>query len=353
MDRVLVEIGRGHRIAFNILNIGRFKLGAGAFGAARECLRVAVEYARDRKQIGRAIIEFGIVQRKIADMATRLYATEAVAYRTAGLLDRANPDIPDDATVRRARLVDVIEDHSVECSIVKLFGTECLDEVADESLQILRGYGFLKDCAVERHYRDSRIDFIFEGTNEISRLIIPATLFKRASRGTLPYFDYVAAVRERLDALSPVASSGAEPLGVDIAAVENAKPVVAWAAELLVKRNLQDLANRRQHLEIPANLSTDLFAAESVVCRTRKLLKRETSQRAANELDLTRIFVASANERIGDGARRLAANELEGEPLRQAFGEILHLTAFLPIATIDAKTRITIHIAEGKLRFLD
>ncbi len=351
-DRLLGEIGRGHKIAFNILNVGRFKLGAGALGAARQCLRTAVQYARERKQFGRPIIGFGMVQRKIADMAARLYATEAVGYRTAGLLDAAVAAIPREARDRDVRLREVLEEYTVECSIVKVFGTECLDLVADESLQILGGYGFLKDYSVERHYRDSRINRIFEGTNEINRLIIPATILKRAARGRIPYFEFAAAVREEVAASDKRPVLGEEPLAADVAVVEQAKKVVVWSADLLVQRHLESLADRQQHLEILANMVIDLFAAESVVARTRRLLAAEGAANASIELDLTRIFVASANERIGDGARRLAANELRGDELRQAFQQIEGLAVFLPIATIDAKTRIAERIAGGNLRFL-
>jgi alkylation response protein AidB-like acyl-CoA dehydrogenase len=199
-DRLLGEVGRGHKIAFNILNVGRFKLGGGALGAARDCLRLAVEYGSGRQQFGRPIVEFGMVQRKLADMGTRLYVAEAIAYRTAGLLDAAIAELPALGTDRDAGLRAVLEEYTVECSIVKVFGTECLDFVADESLQILGGYGFLKDYPVERHYRDSRINRIFEGTNEINRLIIPATVLKRAAQGKLPYFEWVERVKREVEA---------------------------------------------------------------------------------------------------------------------------------------------------------
>ena len=350
-DRLLGEIGRGHKIAFNILNIGRFKLGSGALGAARECLLQAVDYARSRQQFSRPIIEFGMVQRKVADMATRIYATEAVGYRTAGLLDDATAEVPVDAPDRDQQLVGVIEEYTVECSVVKVFGTECLDQVADESLQILGGYGFLKDYPIERHYRDARINRIFEGTNEINRVIIPATILKRAGQGKLPYFGFFEQVREEVAAGATRPPPGEEPLGPDIAAVEQARKITAWSADLLVQRNLKDLASRQQHLEILSNMVIDLFAAESVVARTRKLVTAEGEQAAENELDITRIFVASANERIADGARRLAANELHRDELRTAFGTIEGLAIFLPIATIDAKTRIAERIEAGNLRF--
>jgi hypothetical protein len=351
-DRLLGELGRGHKIAFNILNVGRFKLGAGALGAARECLRFAVDYGRERKQFGKPIVEFGMVQRKIADMATRLYAADSMAYRTAGLLDAAVSEVPATGPEHDAGLLRVLEEYTVECSVLKVFGTECLDFIADESLQIFGGYGFLRDYPIERHYRDSRVNRIFEGTNEVNRLIIPATLLKRAGKGQVAYFPYVAAVQEEVASGAAAPAPGAEPLAVDTLAVEQAKKIVAWAAHLLVSRNLKDLAERQQHLEILANLVIDIFAADSVVARTRKLLRARGAAGVANHLDMTRVFVASANERIADGARRLAANELVGAELDAAMATIDRLAVRIPIATIAAKTRIAERIVAGDVEAL-
>jgi alkylation response protein AidB-like acyl-CoA dehydrogenase len=351
-DRLLGEVGRGHKIAFNILNVGRFKLGAGALGAARECLRFAVDYGRERKQFGKPIVEFGMVQRKIADMATRLYVSDSMAYRTAGLLDAAVSEVPATGPAHDAGLLRVLEEYTVECSILKVFGTECLDFIADESLQMLGGYGFLRDYPIERHYRDSRVNRIFEGTNEVNRLIIPATLLKRAGKGQVAYFPYVEAVQKEVASGVAVPAPGAEPLAADTLAVDQAKKIVAWAVQLLVSRNLKDLAERQQHLEILANLVIDTFAADSVVARTRKLLRARGVAGVANHLDMTRVFVSSANERIADGARRLAANELTGAELDAAMATIDRLAVRIPIATIAAKTRIAERIVAGDVEAL-
>jgi alkylation response protein AidB-like acyl-CoA dehydrogenase len=349
-DRLLGEVGRGHKIAFNILNVGRFKLGGGALGAARECLRFAVDYGRGRKQFGKPIVEFGMVQRKIADMATRLYVADSMAYRTAGLLDAAVSEVPASGPEHDAGLQRVLEEYTVECSALKVFGTECLDFVADEALQILGGYGFLRDYPIERHYRDSRINRIFEGTNEVNRLIIPATLLKRAGKGQVPYFAFVESVRKEIAAGVEPPRAGDAPIDPDVLVVEQAKKIVAWAAHLLVSRNLKDLAERQQHLELLANMAIDVFAAESAVARTRKLLRRRhDAARVANHLDMTRVFVASANERIADAARRLAANELTGGELASALAVLDRLQVPLPIATIAAKTRIAERIVAGDL----
>ncbi len=340
VDAVLGEVGQGHKIAFNILNIGRFKLGAGSVGAAKECLQVALEYARDRKQFGRPIASFGMIQRKLADMATRIYVADSMSYRTAGLMDAAADAIDPGAPDAVKRLVkESIEEYTIEASILKVFGTDTLDAVADESLQVLGGYGFTAEYPVERHYRDSRINRIFEGTNEINRLIIPATLVKRIGQGGIPYFDFLKQVeREIADrAAWPPAVTG--PLEREHRAAEVAKRVVAYTTRVLVEKDLASLKEKQQHLEILANMIIDVYAIDSVVNRTRLLSGHGSSDDDALRLAMTNVFVASANERVIDGARRLLANEFEGEEL----GKHLRLEAIIPripIRTIAVKTRL-------------
>jgi alkylation response protein AidB-like acyl-CoA dehydrogenase len=340
-DHVLGEIGRGHKIAFNILNIGRFKLGAGAGGAAKDCLRIALAYARDRHQHGRSIASFGMIQRKLADMATRIYVADSMSYRTAGLMDDAAAAIDHYAPVAGRRLVEeAVEEYTIEASILKVFGTETLDFVADESLQILGGYGFTADYPVERHYRDSRINRIFEGTNEINRLIIPATLVKRIGRGHLPYPDFLQQVEREIASHGawPPAADG--PLRREIRAAEVAKRVIAYTARLLIERSLDSLKDKQQHLEILANMIIDAYAMDSVVNRTRLLIGHGMKEDDDLRLAMTNVFVSSANERVIDGARRILVNEFEGDELRQHLA-LEAIVPHMPIRTIAVKTRIS------------
>jgi alkylation response protein AidB-like acyl-CoA dehydrogenase len=348
-DRVLGKVGQGHKIAFNILNVGRFKLGAGAVGAAKECLQVALDYARGRRQFGAPLTSFGMIQRKLADMATRIYVADSMSYRTAGLMDAAAEAIPADASDASERLIrESIEEYTIEASILKVFGTETLDFVADEALQVLGGYGFTAEYPVERHYRDSRINRIFEGTNEINRLIIPATVVKRIGQGRLPFADFLQQVdREIADrAAWPPAVPG--PLGRDIRAAEVAKRVVAYTARVLIERDLASLKDKQQHLEILSNMIIDVYAMDSVVNRTRLLTGHGPAEDTALRTDMTRVFVASANERVIDGARRLLVNELEGEELRKHL-RLEEIVPRLPIRTIAVKTRIAEALASRGL----
>ncbi len=349
---LLGEIGRGHKIAFNILNVGRFKLGCGAIGAARECLDVAIRYASERKQFGRPIATFGAIQQKLADMATRIFVTDAMSYRTAGLMDDATAALDPSAPDYAQQVVGVLEEYTIECSIIKVFGTEALDLVADESLQTLGGYGFIAEYPVERHYRDSRINRIFEGTNEINRLIIPATLLKRAGNGGLPYFDFLQTVqREIADPTTrPVPTSG--PLALETQAVEMAKRVVAYTVQVMLQRDLASLQEKQQHLLILADMIIDVYAMESVTARVQEQLDLHPGVDASAELEMTYVFVASANQRVAGLAARLLANESEGEELARHLETLRAFTPFIPIRTIDAKTRIAERLVkDGGWRF--
>src|SRR5213594_280134 len=336
-DKVLGQVGQGHKIAFNILNIGRFKLGAGSVGAAKDCLDVALAYAKDRRQFGRPIASFGMIQRKLADMATRIYVADSMSYRTAGLMDAAAAAIPDDQP--RRLIEEAVEEYTIEASILKVFGTETLDFVADESLQTLGGYGFMADYPVERHYRDSRINRIFEGTNEINRLIIPATVVKRIGRGRLAYQDFLQQVEREIadQAAWPAPPTG--PIAREIRAADVAKRVVAYTARVLIERELASLKDRQQHLEILSNMIIDLYAMDSVVGRTQRLLGHGSNEDGDLRIAMTNVFTSSANERVIDGARRLLVNELEGEELRKHLA-LEAIVPHMPIRTIAVKTRI-------------
>src|SRR6266516_3405964 len=339
-DKVLGQVGQGHKIAFNILNIGRFKLGAGSVGAAKDCLAVALQYAKESEQFRRPIASFGMIQRKLADMATRIYVADSMSYRTAGLMDAASERLDPAAADYTERLVrESVEEYTIEASILKVFGTETLDFVADESLQILGGYGFTAEYPVERHYRDSRINRIFEGTNETNRLIIPATLVKRIGQGRLSYADFFQQVdREIADRASwPPAVKGR--LERELRAAEVAKRVIAYTARVLIERDLASRKDKQQHLEILANMIIDCYAMESVVNRTRLLLGHGTPEDDELRLAMTNVFVSSANERVIDGARRLLVNELEGEELRKHLA-LEAIVPHMPIRTIAVKTRI-------------
>ena len=346
---VLGEVGRGHKIAFNILNIGRLKLGCGAVGVAKECLTAAVRYAAERKQFGQSIASYGMIQRKIADMAVRIYVADSMGYRTAGLMDDAIARLDHTAPDYDRRVIEeAIEEFTVEDSIIKVFGTETLDMVSDEALQVFGGYGFTAEYPVERHYRDSRINRIFEGTNEINRLIVPATLIKRAMHGKLPLLDFMTQVGEELRDETKRPRPGSGPLAPEAHATEMSKRLVAYTAKLLIERELSSLKTKQQYLEILSNMLIDVYAMDSTVARSLKLIRVKGESAVGPQMDMTRIFAASAHERVADGARRLVANEVPAEELHQRFSEINALSAFLPIRTIRLKTQVAEYVVAAR-----
>ena len=345
-SNMLGELGKGHKIAFNILNIGRFKLGAGALGGARESLELAVRYARERTQFQTPIASFGAIQRKIAEMAVRIYVTSALGYRTAGLMDDQITRIDAAAPDYDAQVVKVLEEYTIEQSIVKVFGTETLDFVVDEALQMLGGYGFTADYPLERHYRDSRICRIFEGTNEINRLLIPAVLMKRVILQGLPLFDFMKDVEADLAAGIEAAETGA-PLEREIAVVERAKKLVAYTTMLLLQREPAEIGRKQQHLERFADMIIDLYAMESAVGRAWKVQQSRGAEASAFDRDVVGIFVADAMERLGNNARILFGNDAPKEDLERHLTTIGRLAAYSPIGVLDARTRIAVRVTDA------
>jgi hypothetical protein len=290
-----------------------------------------------------------MIQRKLADMATRIYVADSMSYRTAGLMDAAADALDESASDYAERLIrESIEEYTIEASALKVFGTETLDFVADEALQVLGGYGFTAEYPVERHYRDSRINRIFEGTNEINRLIIPATVLKRVGQGALPFMEFLTEVDREIAEGASWASAKAGALEREYRAAQVSKRIVAYITRVLVEKDLASLKDKQQHLEILSNMIIDVFAMDSVVARTQLLKGHGSESDDRLRLMMTNIFVASANERILDGARRLLANEFEGEELRRHL-QLEALIPRIPIRTIAAKTRLAEALVEQGL----
>ncbi len=345
-ENLLGDLGKGHKIAFNILNIGRLKLGAGALGAARECLEFAVRYASDRQQFQTPLTDFGAIQRKIADMAVRIFVADSLSYRTAGLIDGLIERLDRDDPAFDAKVIEAIEEYTIEQSIVKVFGTETLDFVVDEALQMMGGYGFVADYPLERQYRDSRINRIFEGTNEINRLLIPATVMKRAMTQGLPMLDFMQEVESDLTSGNghPAPADGSRPLAREIHAVDEAKRLVAYTTRLLLQREPAEIGRKQQHLETFADMIIDLYAMESAVARTAKLIRRHGEEKVKLERDLIAVFLADATDRLCASARRLFGNDTDGRELERHLANVAKLTPFLPLRVLDARARIAEHV---------
>lgn len=308
-ENVLGDIGKGHKIAFNILNHGRLKLGVGSNGSSRHILGVAVSYAKSRKAFGQPISNFGLIKEKIGEMASRVYVTEAMGYRACGLIDDVHHKLDKNAADYDQKRFMALEEFSIEASILKVFGSEVNGFVADQAVQIHGGYGYSEEYSVERTYRDSRINRIFEGTNEVNRMLIPGTLLKRALTGKLPLMDHLGQVQADVEAgNSPKLGEG--PFALELQLIECAKRATMFAMQLAAMRYMQDIEKEQEVLAALADLCIDVYGMDSAVQRARQMheAKHEGAAFAANA---SRLFVVQAARRALDGARQVVVETIE------------------------------------------
>jgi alkylation response protein AidB-like acyl-CoA dehydrogenase len=318
---VLGEIGKGHKVAFNVLNYGRFKLAAMCSGGARVVIGEATQYAKSRQQFGRPIASFGAIRHKLAEMAIRELAVESMLYRTAGLLDKEVGGSTEPAVMLAA-----LEELAIEASILKVAGSEMLDYVLDENVQIHGGNGFVRDYPAERHYRDARVNRIFEGTNEINRLLIPGALARRAARGTLPLVAAALRLQEELLALPATDASGSEPLEAERRTTSGMKKVGLMVLGTAMQKFGEKLAEEQEILSGAADILIDIFAAESVTARAAGM--SEPGRAAA------RVFVNDAGLRVEVAARTALAAMLEGDELRTRHAALRRFLKVQPLNTV-------------------
>lgn len=344
-DRLLGRAGKGHKIAFGILNIGRLKLGVGAVGGSKYALRLAVQYAKDRKQFGKSISEFGLIRQKLAKIATGIYATESMGYRTTGIIDAF---IAQGSTDKDRRTQQALEEYAIESSILKVFGTEQLNYTIDEALQIFGGYGFTEHFPIERLARDARINRIFEGTNEVNRLLIPGTLLKRAVMGRLPLMDFVQQVTAELanPDLIPVGVDGSV-LGREKRSNELAKRIVTYVANLAIQKHMSELEERQDILGALADMLIDVYLMDSVVQRTAQNVPTYGREKTAIQREMTSLLVADAYDRVVQGALRLAAGIAAEDELQVIASNIARLTVVRPLNTFAATEKIAAAVLEA------
>ena len=350
-DAVLGEIGKGHKVAFNVLNFGRFKLGAMCSGGARASIGEAVKYAASRKQFGVPIATFGAIKHKLGEMTARQYALESMMYRTAGLIDQrmaaAGKQADDPAPMLQA-----LEEFAVEASIAKVLGSETVDYVIDENLQIHGGNGFVHDYPAEGHYRDARVNRIFEGTNEINRLLIPGMLMKKALKGELPLL--AAAKQLQDEIMSPsmaVAETSDEPLTDETRACGVFKKVVLFVAGTAMQRYGTKLEQEQEVLSYLADILIDTYAAESAVLRARDAAARKLGNADAHA-DAARITTNEAAGRIELAARSCLAAMAEGDTLRTQLAALRRLLKVTPVNTVVMRRRLAdATVAKGAYLF--
>lgn len=321
VGNLLGEAGKGHHIAFNILNMGRFKLGAACVGGGRQAVELGIRYAKERTAFGKPIAEFGLIQRKIASSVTQLYVAESMAYRTSGMMDTA---LAAEATHSSREIQKRIEEYAVECSILKVFGSEMLDHVADELVQIMGGYGYVEDYSAERIYRDARINRIFEGTNEINRLIITGWLMKRAMSGQLPLLPAIKSLMDEI--MQPPgfeSEESEEPLAREAKVLASLRKIFLLAAGAASQRYMTALQDQQEVMADLADCIMAIYALESSLLRARKLnssalrgLSGASPKSAATiAAAMTSAFAEEALATVEQAARRVLAASAEGDAL--------------------------------------
>lgn len=340
VENVLGEIGGGHIIAFNILNIGRFKLGSMCVGGARNSLRNAISYAKQRKAFDKTIAQFGLVQEKLAQMASRIYAAESMVYRTVGMMDTALAAIDKDAPEAMKETRKAIEEYAVECSIIKVAGSEMLDFVVDETVQIYGGYGFVEEYPAERAYRDSRVNRIFEGTNEINRLIITGWLMKRAMSGKLPLLPAIKRVMDELLGGPGLTDSPEGELAAERALLANAKKAVLVCAGAASQKYQQKLADQQEIMGALANMIIEIYATESCLIRAQKISAVQGDAAAASATALARLYTMGAMARLEAAAKVVIAAIAEGDMLKTQMMILRRLLKHDPLNTIALQRQI-------------
>jgi len=340
VENVLGEIGRGHIIAFNILNLGRLKLGPFALGGAKEVLRVSLKYAKERKAFGKSIAEFGMIQHKLAEMAIRIYAAESTTWRVVGLIENELQGFSWKNAGAAQTMLKAVEEFATECSYIKIFASEMLDYVVDEGVQIHGGYGYHQDYAVETAYRDSRINRIFEGTNEINRLLATGMLLKRAQRGQLPLVEAVKKLQAEVLAGPTLATSGDEETKL----VANAKKVGLFALGVAYQKFMTALEDQQEVLAGLTDILMNAFAMESVLLRTQKLAAHGKGD-VAKEMSL--VFLREAMETIESAARTVLAASSEGDALRTNLAVLKRFTKFEPVNAIAIRRKIASRLLEA------
>jgi butyryl-CoA dehydrogenase len=346
-ENLLGDIGKGHIIAFNTLNIGRFKLGAGVVGGARNALLNAMRYAKDRKAFGKSLTEFGMIKEKLANMIVGTYVGECLAYRTIGMIEAALAEVDKNAPNASEQIRKGIEEYAVECSILKVWGSEMIDRVVDETVQIYGGYGFVEEYPAERAFRDARVNRIFEGTNEINRMIITGWLMKRAMKGELAL---MPAIKQLMDEIFSGPST-VEPfegvLANERTMLANAKKAGLLAAGVATQKYMQALADQQEVMGAIADMVIEGYAMESAILRARKIAENKGEAAAAHAIAMAQVYAAHAMERIEAAARKVLAACAEGDMLRTQMTIMRRLFKYEPINTIELRRQIADKVLEA------
>lgn len=346
VDNVLGEIGRGHVIAFNILNVGRYKLAVGAVGSSKRAIDLAVQYANERKQFKTPISSFPLIQEKLATMAAQTYAMESSVYRTGGLFQDSLDQLSDEESKDGKKIADAIAEYAIECSMNKVFASETFDYVIDEAVQIHGGYGFMAEYEVENMYRDSRINRIFEGTNEINRLLVPGTLLKKAMKGDLPLLAEAQRLQQEVMSFMPT-EVGSEPLDRERHLLAMMKKIFLLTAGTAVQKYQDKLQGEQEILANTADIMSAIYALESAIVRTEKAIAAKGVEKNELKIRYTEVFAQQAFEGVERDAKETLYAAASGDELRMLLSALKKFSRYQPINSIGTKRQIAKRLIES------
>ena len=347
VENVLFEIGKGHKIAFNVLNLGRWKLGAATVGGCKGCVIEAVKYANNRIQFNVPISSFGMIKTKLANMAIRTFISESMMYRLAGVFDDKLATLDEEAKKSGAENAKAIGEYAAECSITKVYGSESLDYCVDEYVQILGGYGYCAEYPAERQYRDARIHRIWEGTNEINRLLIPGTLMRRALKGRLALFPAAQAIAGELMTYSPLSVQLPDtPLSLQEHMVKMSKKIALMVAGVAAQKFQQKLVQEQEVMANIADIVIEVFAMESGLLRTLKMISRDGEEKAKYQIAAVKAYIDEGIPKIEMWAKQILAYMEEGDMLRTQLAGVKKLARYQPIDAVSLKRQIADRIIE-------
>jgi alkylation response protein AidB-like acyl-CoA dehydrogenase len=341
-ENLLGEIGKGHLIAFNILNIGRFKLGAAAVGASKLALEESVKFGKQRYQFKLPLVAFGAIKEKIANMATKIYGAESATYRTVGLIDEILEQIDENDPEYNAKALQGIEEYAVECSIIKVYGSEVGDYCVDENVQIHGGYGYCQEYPAERHYRDSKINLIFEGTNEINRLLIPGMLFRRAMKGQLPLLQAGQKLIDDLLSGNLMMMLQEDESKIDTLKriVENAKKMCLFVTGAAAQKFGKKIISEQEIVMRGADMISETYIMESALLRAIKMIDKVGQEDAEIYLNLAEALIYEGIEKMHLWGRQALSSVEQGDMLRTQLTMLRKFTRFQPIDLIHLKRKI-------------
>lgn len=348
VENLLGEIGKGHKIAFNVLNVGRFKLGAAVTGAAKHALVTGIKYANERKQFGVPIASFGAIREKIADMTAGIFAAESLVYRLAGLIDDRLATIPKETADYYDAYQQGIEEYSIECAIAKVFCSEILADVVDEVVQIHGGYGFIQEYPAEGFYRDERINRIFEGTNEINRLLIPGIILRRSMKGEIPLQKEAMKAFEALMSPSFVELDDSDPFAREKALLTGLKQAFLIIAGSGVQKYMDAIKDEQELLLAAADMAINIFAIESAMLRAEKMLPTLSEAKQSNAIASVKVFTFNAAEQTATAARKAAFFIEEGDNLTMILAGIRRFTKYDASGLLQAKRTLAAAASESE-----